>query len=125
MERTELLKLQGHYQEVLPALDQIRKVTTTLQADLTAQLAQAAARGNDPVTALEAIEIISDLEDDLPLDDSQSIILAQINTDSLDPKYLEQERELLRPSNQKTCKLDNRISLFSLLVSLVVPMAFV
>ncbi|MBN2045168.1 MAG: tetratricopeptide repeat protein [Anaerolineales bacterium] len=83
MERTELLKMQGSYQAVLPALDQIREMTTSLQADLTAQLAQAAARGNDQKTALEAISKVSALEEEI-ITGNQNITLAQIHTGTLE-----------------------------------------
>ena len=83
MERAELLKMQGNYAEVLPALDKIRQMTTNLQADLAAQLAQAAARDNDEKTALEAINKVSELEEDFP-SESQEITLAQIHTGKLE-----------------------------------------
>jgi tetratricopeptide (TPR) repeat protein len=83
MERTELLKMQGNYEDVLPALEQIREMTTSLQADLAAQLAQAAARGNDKKTALEAINKVSELEKNIHTK-NQNITLAQIHTGTLE-----------------------------------------
>ena len=83
VEKTELLKVTGRYEEVLPTLDQLNQTTTKMQADLTAQLAQAAARGKDQKTALEAIEKISELEKNIEYQNSTDITLAQINTGSL------------------------------------------
>ncbi len=59
------------------------QMTTNLQADLAAQLAQAAARDNDKKTALEAINKVSELEEDFP-SESQEITLAQIHTGKLE-----------------------------------------
>ncbi|MEJ2757133.1 MAG: tetratricopeptide repeat protein, partial [Anaerolineales bacterium] len=74
IERTELLKLSGQFHQVIPELEHIWKTTTRMQADMTAQLAQAAARGNDQTTALLAIDKVSELEKMFQTDDVESSI---------------------------------------------------
>lgn len=100
VEQTELLKVTGRFDEVLPTLDQLNQTSTKIQADLTAQLAQAAARGKDQKTALEAIQKITELEKNIKDQDSATITLAHINTGSL-------KQTTLSNSNETSLKEDN------------------
>lgn len=100
VEKTELLKVTGRYEEVLPTLDLLNQTTTKMQADLTAQLAQAAARGKDQKTALEAIDKISELEKNIKDQNSANITLAQINTGSLPASSLVKNAESIEPDTK-------------------------
>jgi tetratricopeptide (TPR) repeat protein len=87
IEKTELLKLSGQYNRVIPELEQIWKTTTRMQANMTAQLAQAAARGNDQDTALRAIDKVSELENFIQSEGLESLTLAQINAGGLETEH--------------------------------------
>ena len=97
VERTELLKVTGRYQEVLPTLEQLNQTSAKIQADLTAQLAQAAAKGKDEETALKAIQKISELENNIQDQNSAEITLAQINTGSFEQKNIKSNRKNIQP----------------------------
>ena len=105
VERTELLKITGRYEEVLPTLEQLNQTSARFQADLTAQLAQAAARGKDQKTALAAIEKISELENNIQDQNSAEITLAQINTGSLEQKNI--SKRLVNSQPEATFNLAN------------------
>ncbi|MEN8240319.1 MAG: tetratricopeptide repeat protein [Chloroflexota bacterium] len=89
VEMSEMLKITGQYEQAIPALENLWQTTTNLQTDLTAQLAQAAAKNKDQDSALLAVEKIAKLADQIPVDASADIALAQIQTGQLDPNNLE------------------------------------
>ena len=84
VEKTELLKITQQFDKAMPSLEQIWDATTRLQADLAAQIAQAATRSQDQETATKAIRKVNQFES-LINDDksSKEITLALINTGSL------------------------------------------
>lgn len=96
IERTELLKLSGQYNQVIPELEQIWNTTTRMQADMTAQLAQAAARNNDQDTAIKAINKVSELEKFIQSEGLETLTLAQINAGKLN---LSQSNQDVLPKN--------------------------
>jgi superkiller protein 3 len=101
VEMAELLKITGQYEEAIPALENLWRTTTSLQTDLTSQLAQAATKANDQDAAELAIEKIAKLSEKIPMDVGPDVTLAQIQTGKLDPKLIDRQSKAA-PSKQAT-----------------------
>jgi tetratricopeptide (TPR) repeat protein len=93
VELSELLKITGEYEQAIPTLEKLWQTTTSLQTDLTAQLAQAAAKANRQETAIQAIKKISQIENHVQDEDQPNVTLAQIHTGQLSLNSLDKPGE--------------------------------
>jgi len=96
LEKSEILQISGEYEKAMPVLDEAWKTSTQLHTDLTAKLAQAAARDNDRETALQAIEQVSKIGYRI-IDITPDLTLAKIHTGQLDHQLLNEFNEKENP----------------------------
>lgn len=105
VEMSELLKITGKYEQAIPTLEKLWQTTLSLQTDLTAQLAQAAAKANHQDAAIQAIEKISKIEDHIHNDEQPNVTLAQIHTGQLNLNAFEKSGEASTKSLQSPATL--------------------
>jgi tetratricopeptide (TPR) repeat protein len=99
-ERIELLRIQGQYDQALPTLELLNQAAHQLQADLSAQIAQAAARNHDNTTAQAALQRINQIGELSGIETSLQTVLARITTGTLSlEKRPETEERNARPSD--------------------------